>query len=125
MDVLTSPISDSVTCLIKDTCTAVSCCMDIDFLQRSFESYITIDACNHWIHVGIEKLSFNISFDDLSFGTYYITYSIVFLGLLLFTIATYSFEKIHLFCFSFRDRKQILLEQCDSFRVSMLANHSI
>lgn len=123
MDVLTSPISDSVTCLIKDTCTAVSCCMDIDFLQRSFESYITIDACNHWIYVGIEKLSFNISFDDLSFGTYYITYSIVFLGLLLFTISTYSFQKIHSFFFSFRDRKQILLEQCGSFRVSMLANH--
>uniref|UniRef100_K1PXP9 Uncharacterized protein n=1 Tax=Magallana gigas TaxID=29159 RepID=K1PXP9_MAGGI len=68
MDVLTNPISDSVTCLIKDTCTAVSCCMDIDFLQRSFESYITIDACNQWIHVGIEKLSFNISFDDFPFG---------------------------------------------------------
>ena len=69
MDVLTSPITDSVTCLIKDTCTAVSCCMDIDFLQRSFETYITVEACNHWIQVGIEKLSFNISMDDLSYGT--------------------------------------------------------
>ena len=69
MDVSTHPISDHVTCLIKDTCTAVSCCMDIDFLQRSFETYITVDACNHWIQVGIEKLSLNISMEDLSFGT--------------------------------------------------------
>ncbi|XP_062593831.1 uncharacterized protein LOC134255325, partial [Saccostrea cucullata] len=69
MDVLTSPITDSVSCLIKDTCTAVSCCMDIDFLQRSFETYVTVDACNYWIFVGIEKLSFNISLDDMLFGT--------------------------------------------------------
>ncbi|XP_062579219.1 uncharacterized protein LOC134241150, partial [Saccostrea cucullata] len=69
MEVLTSPIKDPVSCLIKDTCTAVSCCMDIDFLQRSFETYITLDACNHWILVGVEKLSFNLSLDDISFGT--------------------------------------------------------
>lgn len=70
MAVLTSPITDSVSCLIKETCTAVSCCTDMDFLQRSFETYITVDACNHWILVGIEKLSFNISLDDVSLGLY-------------------------------------------------------
>jgi hypothetical protein len=70
MDVLTSPITSSVSCLIEDKCTAVSCCVDIDFLQKSFETYITVDACNNRIVVGIEKLFFNISLDEASLGVY-------------------------------------------------------
>ncbi|XP_062616058.1 uncharacterized protein LOC134277763, partial [Saccostrea cucullata] len=61
-------ISDSVTCLVKDSCTSVSCCMDVGFMKTSFESYLTLDACNYWMEVGIEKLSFNISLKDVTLG---------------------------------------------------------
>lgn len=63
-----APISYSVTCLVKDTCTSVSCCVDIGFMKTSFEAYLTLDACNYWLDVGIEKLSFNLSLKDVTFG---------------------------------------------------------
>lgn len=68
MEVEMAPISDSVTCLVKDTCTSVSCCVDIGFMKTSFEAYLTLDACNYWLDVGIEKLSFNLSLKDVTFG---------------------------------------------------------
>lgn len=70
MEVEMAPISDSVTCLVKDTCTSVSCCVDIGFMKTSFEAYLTLDACNYWLDVGIEKLSFNLSLKDVIFGIF-------------------------------------------------------
>lgn len=70
MEVVMAPISDSVTCLVKDTCTSVSCCVDIGFMKTSFEAYLTLDACNYWLDVGIEKLSFNLSLKDVIFGIF-------------------------------------------------------
>lgn len=68
MAVSTTPLSGDLTCLIKDTCTSVSCCMDVNFLQRAFETYVTIDPCNYLLEVGIEKLYFNVSLNDFTFG---------------------------------------------------------
>lgn len=68
MEVEMAPISDSVTCLVKDTCTSISCCVDVGFMKTSFEAYLTLDACNSWLDVGIEKLSFNLSLKDVNFG---------------------------------------------------------
>lgn len=70
MSVNTTALSGDLTCLIKDTCTAVSCCMDVDFLQRAFEAYVTIDPCDYYLEVGIEKLKFNISLNDYTFGRF-------------------------------------------------------
>lgn len=74
MEVEMAPISDSVTCLVKDTCTSVSCCVDIGFMKTSFEAYLTLDACNYWLDVGIEKLSFNLSLKDVIFGIFALEY---------------------------------------------------
>lgn len=68
MEVDMAPISDSVTCLIKDTCTSISCCMDVEFMKTSFEAYLALDACNYSLDIGIEKLSFHLSLNDITFG---------------------------------------------------------
>eukprot|EP00105_Crassostrea_gigas_P044414 XP_019928562.1 PREDICTED: uncharacterized protein LOC105342368 [Crassostrea gigas] len=72
MEVEMAPISDSVTCLVKDTCTSVSCCVDIGFMKTSFEAYLTLDACNYWLDIGIEKLTFNLSLKDVTFGLFFL-----------------------------------------------------
>lgn len=71
MEVNMSPISDSLTCLIKDTCTSINCCLEVEFMKTSFEAYLELDACNDWLEVGIEKLSFNISLKDITYGNYF------------------------------------------------------
>ena len=68
MEVDMAPISDSVTCLIKDTCTSISCCMDVEFMKTAFEAYLALDACNYSLDIGIEKLSFHLSLNDITFG---------------------------------------------------------
>ena len=72
MEVNMSPISDSLTCLIKDTCTSINCCLEVEFMKTSFEAYLELDACNDWLEVGIEKLSFSLSLKDIKFGKKFI-----------------------------------------------------
>lgn len=67
-EVATSPISEPVSCVIGDTCTAVRCCAEAGFLQQSFEVYLSLDPCTQTIQVGIEKFNFNVSLSTITMG---------------------------------------------------------
>jgi hypothetical protein len=62
------PITEPANCVIRDSCTAVSCCAEVGFLQQSFEVYMTLDPCTETIQVGIEKLNFNVSLSTITMG---------------------------------------------------------
>lgn len=64
----TSPITEPVSCVIGDTCTAVRCCAEAGFLQQSFEVYLSLDPCTQTIQVGIEKFTFNVSLNTITMG---------------------------------------------------------
>jgi len=55
--------------MIPSHCTAVDCCIDVDFLGRSFHAYLDLDTCNNQFTVGIEKLKLDpVSLLDYKFG---------------------------------------------------------
>lgn len=124
MAVSTTPLSGDLTCLIKDTCTSVSCCMDVNFLQRAFETYVTIDPCNYLLEVGIEKLYFNVSLNDFTFGRWNGDAALNWfkVGFLLhnFTVCQYACKIICVKSFStFRNNREILFEWHCSHWVSI------
>lgn len=55
--------------MIPSHCTAVDCCIDVDFLDRSFHAFLDVNMCKHVITVGIEKLVTEpISLLDYEYG---------------------------------------------------------
>lgn len=64
-----TPLKIPATCMIPSHCTAVDCCIDVDFLGRSFHTYLDLDTCNNQFTVGIEKLKLDpVSLLDYKFG---------------------------------------------------------
>ncbi|XP_076076025.1 uncharacterized protein LOC143046848 [Mytilus galloprovincialis] len=58
------------SCYMPSHCTAVDCCIDVDFLHRSFHAYIDLNTCDNTFKLGIEKLKLDpISLTDYQFGT--------------------------------------------------------
>ncbi|KAL5015120.1 hypothetical protein ScPMuIL_009390 [Solemya velum] len=68
IDVSALPHSDTVSCYIGDTCTAVDCCVYIEKIDRSVSAVLNLDGCNYRLEIGIEKLKFTVSLLDFSFG---------------------------------------------------------
>lgn len=64
-------ITDSL-CNIKSDCTSSECCTEIDFLKRSFHTYLDIDPCNFVLKVGIEKFNREISIAEYQWGEWQI-----------------------------------------------------
>ncbi|XP_052083606.1 uncharacterized protein LOC127720906 [Mytilus californianus] len=62
-------LPDNIVCSLSDTCTSVDCCMDVEVLDKSFHISLDIDPCYHRLTVGIEKMQFNRSLQDCSWGT--------------------------------------------------------
>ena len=61
-------LSDSMTCRLQPLCSAIKCCVDVDFLRTSFMGYVTLDPCNYKIKVGIEKIAFEKTLNAFDFG---------------------------------------------------------
>ena len=70
LEVATSNITGDGTCLITSNCTAVDCCVDVDFLGRAFNAYLELDPCAETIKVGVDRLSFILPLADHGFGKY-------------------------------------------------------
>ena len=51
-----------------DTCTGISCCLEIEEFQLSVNFYIILDACDYEFSVGIENLPYNKVLLDYEFG---------------------------------------------------------
>jgi hypothetical protein len=68
---LTLPaLPDSAVCILEDTCTGVTCCINVDFLHKTFSAFVELDACNHSLKFGIEKIQEQINLFDYSFGKF-------------------------------------------------------
>ncbi|CAG2190131.1 unnamed protein product [Mytilus edulis] len=61
--------TDRTRCLMRTSCTAVDCCTDVDFIPKSFKTYLHIDPCRQELVVGIEKYMRNISLSTYKWGT--------------------------------------------------------
>ncbi|CAG2251008.1 unnamed protein product [Mytilus edulis] len=59
--------TNPITCRLKSDCAAVSCCLDEDFISKTFEVLFEIDDCERKIYIGIEKLKFYIPLHDFEF----------------------------------------------------------
>ena len=73
LDVPTDTLDSTTTCVVKETCSAVDCCTDVDFLNRPFHTYLYLDPCDLTFTIGIENFVFNASLTsdpDFEFGRY-------------------------------------------------------
>ncbi|WAR05123.1 hypothetical protein MAR_020492 [Mya arenaria] len=62
-------LNGSVQCHIRKSCQMIECCATVDILKRNFYTYMSVDACNKTLTVGIEKYSYTISLVNYQFGT--------------------------------------------------------
>lgn len=65
--------SDLINCYLSDTCTTVSCCVEDKVLKRNMETVVKIDPCKFTMMLEIEKLQFNISLLNFTWGMSYIS----------------------------------------------------
>ncbi|XP_052083594.1 uncharacterized protein LOC127720893 [Mytilus californianus] len=56
-------------CHLFNSCTFISCCVEVPVLQRSFNMFMNLDACNLKLTVGIEKLLFEQMLSSYQWGT--------------------------------------------------------
>ncbi|XP_071146419.1 uncharacterized protein [Mytilus edulis] len=63
--------TNPMTCRLKSDCAAVSCCLDENFISKTFEVFFEIDDCERKIYIGIEKLKFYIPLHDFKFDTWH------------------------------------------------------
>ena len=60
-------LPESTACHIPDFCTGVTCCTEIELLQRAVTTSVKLDPCLYTLEVQIEKLVVNISLVDYEF----------------------------------------------------------
>lgn len=65
--------SDLINCYLSDTCTTISCCVEDKVLRRNMETVVKIDPCKFTMMLEIEKLQFNISLLNFTWGMSYIS----------------------------------------------------
>ena len=63
------PLTGPLTCYVPDYCSGISCCIDVDFISRSFNAYLLIDTCNFVLTVGIEDFKTEIPLSTYHWGT--------------------------------------------------------
>ena len=68
IDVAMSNLPDSVSCVIEDFCTGITCCAEIAFLKRGISAYAWLDYCSGRLVVGVENYKKNISLASYKFG---------------------------------------------------------
>ncbi|XP_033724553.1 uncharacterized protein LOC117314596 [Pecten maximus] len=69
-DVDLPDLPSNLTCHLDSTCTGINCCVDVNFMQRSFNAYVKLEPCDYKISVGIEKLQFEKILRDFDFGVW-------------------------------------------------------
>lgn len=61
-------LNDHVTCHITKACSQIECCLEVKPLQRSFHTYILLDACSNRIKLGIENYNLDTVYFGFKFG---------------------------------------------------------
>ncbi|XP_063408925.1 uncharacterized protein LOC134692405 [Mytilus trossulus] len=62
-------LTGSVSCNLDSTCNKISCCVDIENLDRTMEISLSIDHCNSRLTLQLERLSIDVSLVDYKWGT--------------------------------------------------------
>ncbi|XP_060567959.1 uncharacterized protein LOC132726631 [Ruditapes philippinarum] len=62
-------IPDFMTCYISESCKSFNCCVDVDFVKRSFSLYAHIDECTQTVTIGIEKFRLRVSLLNYNWGS--------------------------------------------------------
>ena len=57
-------LPDNVSCVIGDTCTDITCCVDVNFLHRTIHIHLSIDPCTYEMTLGLEALQVKKSLVD-------------------------------------------------------------
>ncbi|XP_071145140.1 uncharacterized protein [Mytilus edulis] len=111
------PILPSTTkCHLFNSCTSISCCVEVPVLQRSFNMFLDLDACNLKLTVGIEKLNFVQMLFDYHWG---MNKSFWLNGILRLN---YQIQNLH---FAKKYRLSVSLEVCMSSREPCLQHITI
>ncbi|XP_053398133.1 uncharacterized protein LOC128556594 [Mercenaria mercenaria] len=63
-------LPESTVCHITASCTAVDCCITVDYLRRSLQASFAIDFCNFTVHGNLETLTFSFDIIDFQWGTF-------------------------------------------------------
>jgi len=58
----------SVSCVVPSSCSALSCCVDVDFMSRTINTEIYIDPCTYTLSLTIEKLHVETSLLTYKWG---------------------------------------------------------
>ncbi|KAK3612512.1 hypothetical protein CHS0354_024483 [Potamilus streckersoni] len=61
-------ITGPVSCYVPDYCTAIDCCIDVRLIDRAFNIFVDLDACNYNLIIGIENYNRTISLLDYEWG---------------------------------------------------------
>ncbi|XP_062596534.1 uncharacterized protein LOC134257978, partial [Saccostrea cucullata] len=88
--------SDDINCYLSDTCTTVSCCVEDSVLKRNIETRVSIDPCKFTMKLEIEKLQFNISLMNFTWGE-------------LMTVDLYGIYKISILMENFYNERKYLM----------------
>jgi hypothetical protein len=62
------PAVSGVVCHLKEDCTSVACCLEVEYLTRNIDIQLNIDPCSAELQVSIEKFSRNISLTQYKWG---------------------------------------------------------
>ena len=65
-------LPEPVMCHLSSSCDGIQCCVGTEALGRTFFVAASIDVCKYQLMVTIEKLSYEISFSEITFGKLYV-----------------------------------------------------
>ena len=64
---------DHISCYLSNTCSVISCCLEDTEIKRNIEVSLSIDPCKFIMKMEIEKLHFNISLLNFTWGNFSIS----------------------------------------------------
>ena len=57
-----------ISCYLSDTCTGIDCCIQVDKLGLSVNTYVVLDACHNTFTVGVENYKHTTTMLDIDYG---------------------------------------------------------
>ena len=63
-----SALSGPISCNVPSQCSAVDCCVHVDFLKRSFHAVVNIEPCERKFVITIENLQLDLSYLSYQWG---------------------------------------------------------
>jgi hypothetical protein len=61
-------MENKMTCVYDGSCTAMTCCLNAEFIQRTISFGFKIDICAKKLHIYIESMQYDYEFTDDMYG---------------------------------------------------------